>query len=210
MLSELRQPTQPVKVQSHKPSPGSPSAKRMKIYSGLVALVVLIAGCNMPVRKTAPPMPPMPHAKDNRLRIFKVAGTANQTNITLAWTASSDTNVIGYRLYQGLASQTYTTTYDAGGQTNITVPLIAGMNFFAATAYTGQGLESAFSNEVKYNPTNVVKVVYIDTFVETNSMQSLSNWASIAQFPRVAVTNPPGDLFFRTRLTITQTNVVNP
>jgi hypothetical protein len=74
-------------------------------------------------------------------------------SVTLAWNANSETNLAGYRLYWGPAARTY-------GQ-NQTVPVpttIATVTnlvptktyFFAVTAYTTDGLESDYSDEVSY------------------------------------------------------------
>ena len=72
--------------------------------------------------------------------------------VTLAWDASADPAVSGYRLYQGLVSRNYSIVYDAGNTNNVVVPgLLAGtIYFFAVTAYDTNGLESDFSTELVY------------------------------------------------------------
>ena len=71
---------------------------------------------------------------------------------TLAWDASSDPAVSGYKLYWGTASGTYGTPLDAGKAVTFTVPnLTAGIKYFAVTAYDRLGNESGYSNEVFYN-----------------------------------------------------------
>lgn len=82
-----------------------------------------------------------------------VAGLAQaQSSVTLAWSPSADSTVVGYRLYQGGASQSYTNIVDVGAATTYTVTgLAAGATyFFAVTAYDATGLESPFSNEISY------------------------------------------------------------
>lgn len=73
-------------------------------------------------------------------------------NVTLAWDASPDASVTGYRIYWGAASQSYTNSQT--GDTNLTMTitnLTPGVRyFFAATAFDGNGLESDFSNETSY------------------------------------------------------------
>lgn len=73
-------------------------------------------------------------------------------NVTLAWNTSQATDVVGYNLYYGPASGTYTNIVSAGSATNITVAnLVPGATYyFAATAYDSTGLESIYSAEVSY------------------------------------------------------------
>jgi sulfur relay (sulfurtransferase) complex TusBCD TusD component (DsrE family) len=73
-------------------------------------------------------------------------------SVTLAWSASADPTVVGYNLYYGGASQTYTNLVAAGGLTTATVSgLLPGATyFFAATAVDSVGLASVFSNEISY------------------------------------------------------------
>ena len=68
---------------------------------------------------------------------------------TLAWDASTDPEVTGYRLHYGQVSQSYTSTIDVGSQTTHTVPnLTEGKTYYyAATAYDASGRESGYSNE---------------------------------------------------------------
>lgn len=71
--------------------------------------------------------------------------------VTLAWDASTSTNVISnYKLYYGVASGTYTNSVSAGTALTASVPnLVEGKTyFFAATATDTDGLESAYSTEV--------------------------------------------------------------
>ena len=57
-------------------------------------------------------------------------------SVEMAWNPSSGTNVMGYKVYYGVASRTYTSIMDVGNATNATLSgLIAGMTYyFAATA----------------------------------------------------------------------------
>jgi chitodextrinase len=74
--------------------------------------------------------------------------------VTLGWSPSADGNVIGYQLYYGTASRRYTSRIAAGLNATATVSgLTAGTTYyFAVTAVNTSGMESAFSNEVRYTP----------------------------------------------------------
>lgn len=67
---------------------------------------------------------------------------------TLAWDPSPDSRVIGYRVYAGQASGSYSLKFDAGLTTSYTVRNLAegGTYYFAVTAHDGTE-ESAFSNQ---------------------------------------------------------------
>ncbi len=73
-------------------------------------------------------------------------------SIKIAWDPSTEPLVTGYRLYYGKASGVYMNAVDAGNRTDCTVTgLDAGTTYyFAATAYTAAGDESALSNETSY------------------------------------------------------------
>lgn len=83
---------------------------------------------------------------------LSVARVFAQHDVTLAWNPSPDTNVVGYNLYIGSASRTYTRIENCGNVTNFTVTnLVSGERYyFTATAYTISGVESDYSNEVGY------------------------------------------------------------
>jgi hypothetical protein len=73
-------------------------------------------------------------------------------SVTLAWSSSADTNVVGYRIYYGVASRSYTNMIDVGDALTATVTnLVEGTTYyFAATAYNILGMESEYSDEVLY------------------------------------------------------------
>ena len=70
--------------------------------------------------------------------------------VSLAWDPSPDPSVIGYKVYYGVASRSYTNSVAAGNVTTFTVSnLMAGTTYyFAATAYDTNGIESDYSSEV--------------------------------------------------------------
>ena len=72
--------------------------------------------------------------------------------VTLQWLPSTDPNVVGYNIYYGGASETYTNKISAADMTNAVVSGLApgDIYYFAVTAYDDTGLESPFSNEASY------------------------------------------------------------
>jgi len=83
---------------------------------------------------------------------------AQTSSATLIWDANTETNLAGYKMYYGPSSGNYTNVTDIGSVTTNTVPgLLTGITYyFAVTAYNTSALESGFSNEVSYTPTNSV------------------------------------------------------
>ncbi|MDE3066508.1 MAG: fibronectin type III domain-containing protein [Verrucomicrobiota bacterium] len=72
--------------------------------------------------------------------------------MTLAWNPSTNSDVVGYNIYWGVASDIYTNKIFVGNVTSATVSgLTEGtVYYFAATALNSMGLESPFSNEAVY------------------------------------------------------------
>jgi hypothetical protein len=85
------------------------------------------------------------------LAVFISGGSeARAEQVTLAWDANSESDLAGYKLHLGTASNAYNTVIDVGNQTSYTVlNLNRGTTyFFSVTAYNTQGNESDYSNEV--------------------------------------------------------------
>src|SRR5262245_24011282 len=74
--------------------------------------------------------------------------TAHADIVNLAWDASTDSSVIGYRLSYGTSSGNYSTTVDVGKRTTYAIPgLTDGQPYyFIVRAYSATGV-SAPSNE---------------------------------------------------------------
>jgi hypothetical protein len=72
--------------------------------------------------------------------------------VSLTWSPSPDSTVIGYKIYYGTASQVYSTNVVVGIVTSLTLPgLTNGTTYyFAATSFDGEGDESAYSSEVSF------------------------------------------------------------
>lgn len=73
-------------------------------------------------------------------------------DVTLAWDASTDINLSGYRLKYGTSSGSYSQSIDVGKTTTATVPSLAegSTYYFAVTALNTASLESLPSNEVAF------------------------------------------------------------
>jgi hypothetical protein len=73
-------------------------------------------------------------------------------SVDLQWNANPDPTVVGYNVYYGGASRTYTNVMSVGNTTNVTIGgLIEGQTYyFAVTAYDAYGDESDYSDETVY------------------------------------------------------------
>jgi Fibronectin type III domain len=112
-------------------------------------------------------------------RVFALA------SVTLAWGPSTDTNVVGYNVYYGTASSTYTNKLSVGDTTSATITgLIPGTTYyFAATAYNASGVESPFSNQASYAvPTLLAPTLNAisDVSVDENSGYQTVNLSGIS------------------------------
>lgn len=70
--------------------------------------------------------------------------------ITVAWNANSETNLVGYIVYWGTRSHSYSERLFTTG-TVARLVVLPGTNFIAVTATNTAGLESPFSNEIWAN-----------------------------------------------------------
>jgi hypothetical protein len=84
-------------------------------------------------------------------KLFESPATAS-ISLNVAWIASSDTNVAGYKIYYGTVSGQYTNVIVAGNVTSTSISGIKPGNtyYFAATSYNAAGWESSYSPEISY------------------------------------------------------------
>jgi len=75
--------------------------------------------------------------------------SANAAPVTIAWDPSPDTTVIGYQVYVGTTSGSYSETFDVGLATSFTYsPPDASVYYFAVAAYAPGPLLGPLSSEV--------------------------------------------------------------
>jgi hypothetical protein len=79
-----------------------------------------------------------------------VAPSSFAVPVTLQWTASTDPQLAGYKVYYGYASRQYSVTVNVGTSTTAAFSSLrdAQNYYFAVTGYDASGKESAFSKEV--------------------------------------------------------------
>lgn len=84
---------------------------------------------------------------------ISLSATASDFEITLAWDHSTQSEVVGYRLYYGKSNASYSDSVDVGycNQFSLEYPELGQIYHFALTAYDAQGNESDYSNEVVYD-----------------------------------------------------------
>ena len=87
------------------------------------------------------------------------AHDANAMGGKFSWLPNQESDLAGYKIHYGTASGQYDQIVDCGlpetvdGRVTYTVPNIPDtLTYFAATAYDSQGHESAYSNEISYDP----------------------------------------------------------
>jgi len=107
---------------------------------------------------------------------------------TLAWDAYTNQPITGFRLYQGVASRSYTNSVFLPVGTTGTISSIPGItNFFAVTAVATNG-ESKFSNEAVSIPSVTgTNFIHLHAFAE---MKLNGQWIRVTNYPTVTITNP--------------------
>lgn len=85
------------------------------------------------------------------LLLLCMPALAGDVATMVAWDASTEADLAGYRLHYGTAHGVYTQTVDVGAATSGTITLPAGtLVYCAVTAYNTTGEESGFSNELVF------------------------------------------------------------
>ena len=98
---------------------------------------------------------------------------ASPKTATVSWDANTESDLSGYRIYQGTSSGSYNDALDVGDKTSFSINnLVVGTTyFFVVTAYDFAGNESLFSEEVSFNPTlekpPTPTIEWLDTAVDT-------------------------------------------
>ena len=110
--------------------------------------------------------------------------TAGAQQVTLAWDASPCGCAAGYRLYYGTTTRSYQFVTNAGvALTQAVVLPHGGRWFFAATAYSTNGLESDFSSEVSWESKPAPPVMAGETWVRLvpvfGRSTNLAAWGSV-------------------------------
>lgn len=114
--------------------------------------------------------------------LFIIAPVTGWTaKVVVQWDTNTEPNVVGYKIHLGTQTGAYTATNDIGAQTWAQVQnLVAGRTYyFAVTAYSMEGLESDFSEEISYTPPNQAPVL-VPISNMTNSEGSLLTFTATA------------------------------
>ena len=82
--------------------------------------------------------------------LLALAFTAHAADVTLTWDANTETDLAGYRVYQGNGGDlgTFTRVQQVAATTATIKGLDNTSHSFAVTAYNTAGMESAYSNIV--------------------------------------------------------------
>ena len=112
------------------------------------------------------------------------AAAAGAERLTLAWDPSPSAAVSGYRLYYGTNTRSYQFVTNAGLVLTQSVVLAhRGRWFFAATAYSTNGLESDFSSEVSWEYRPLPPAMSGETWVRLTPVfgqsTNLATWGSV-------------------------------
>ncbi|MDB6056419.1 MAG: large protein [Verrucomicrobiales bacterium] len=102
-------------------------------------------------------------------------------SVNLAWNASSDSTVAGYKVYYGTNPSTLlsSSSVDVGANLTATIPNLAvGTYYFGATSYTSNGVESDLSNIASTNfltaPTITGQTASLTAFFGTTTNLSVT------------------------------------
>jgi hypothetical protein len=112
--------------------------------------------------------------------------------IIIAWDASTDPNVVGYKVYYGTASKNYGPPVDVGNRTTFALGgLSAGQTYYLSlTAYNSTGTESSFSNEVSGSAADHPQIIWSHTTTGANALWYMNGTTvtSVVDLPGVSNT----------------------
>ena len=139
------------------------------------------------------------------LSLLAVSVNCLAVDFTFGWKPSPNTNVIGYDVYYGVVSRSYTNVITTGATNRVIIPnLVPGETyFFAVTAYNIVGLESLFSPETSYTIPIPPPILQISPFNPGNLTVRGQVGAS---YQLQYSTNLAPNLIWRTLTSFTQTN----
>ena len=110
--------------------------------------------------------------------------------VTLSWTANTESDLGGYKIYYGLSSRVYPNVVDATNVTSYTLPIEAGVDvYLALTAYDTSGNESGFSSELIHNSSITANQAPVLGLIPDLNV----NEGDIVSIPKTG-TDPDGDL----------------
>jgi len=103
--------------------------------------------------------------------LFFGIGIARAADVTLGWDANTETNLAGYKLYYNTEKPgpPYPVKVDVGNVLEYTfkdLDLKANNYWFVATAYSIEGFESGYSNEVTTKPPGIPAGVRVKVTVQ--------------------------------------------
>ncbi len=149
-----------------------------------------------------------------------VWGDASGLEVTLAWDANPEPDVVGYRLRHGTQSGSFDTAVDVGNTTSTTLALPSpGTYYIVVTAFNSASLESPASNEIVYNASTVdtedpvISGIPADIVTAPDSSggsTAVVSWTEPTASDNVGVaslsgTHSPGDTFSTGTTTVTYT-----
>jgi len=102
-------------------------------------------------------------------------GISRGGSVTVGWNPATDPAVVGYDVYYGLQSDTYTTVLVTGTNDilNVTGLTDGATYYFAVTAYDAAGNESLFSGEIAYT-VPAPPTIAVEPLNETNAAGSVA------------------------------------
>jgi hypothetical protein len=119
------------------------------------------------------------------------SGTAHcEQNVTLGWSASTDTNVVGYYLYFGTNSSSFSSRIDVGAVTMATITGLTGRSatyYFAASSYNSSRMESTLTSPVSFITSSNYSPALVavpSVAGNVNSLLVLTNSASEQNSPK--------------------------